>query len=558
MKKFLFAFAAALVAFVACEKPEETKEDAINLASEAVVNVAAESEIVTIKFNANVAWTAELEEDVDWIVLNAKAGDAGDAEIKATVQSLPEDYIGRTGKVTIKAGTASAEVLINQGFIFYVTPDYITIGKDGGKVEFKVTANTEYNVTTYDSFDWAPVEFNKETGEGSFTVAKNEAYDLRSAYVKFTVPAIQVPVYDEETGEETGETEDYTYRLYVVQDGNSVQVLAKSLPADFDVANSDDPVHDATVSIAKFNGKYLVCDATKVYEVDPATGAFSPANIPSDLPVQSITNDDAGNLLFAPLIGYCEVGKIYAVKATDTAMANPVVLIPWVNEAWAGSRGADKVAAKGDVFGNGMVTMIYGGVGSYDGLTYCLAWEIKNGAADVFDYNEWNKSTHRINNDAWLTSPDLDDDLWLSNRAVFAPAGATAADGFFYCGYDGLYGLYYYNGTEWSEMIPELGNWAYAPNGLATTVWNGHSIIAITVMSYFPEWGIPSMLVIADLTSGELLSITEYANDAEEFVTGAQESSTTDVILEVEGDELCATLVDSAWGMLLKMKFPKL
>ena len=130
MKKFLFAFAAALVAFVACEKPEETKEDAINLASEAVVNVAAESEIVTIKFNANVAWTAELEEDVDWIVLNAKAGDAGDAEIKATVQSLPEDYIGRTGKVTIKAGTASAEVLINQGFIFYVTPDYITIGKD--------------------------------------------------------------------------------------------------------------------------------------------------------------------------------------------------------------------------------------------------------------------------------------------------------------------------------------------------------------------------------------------------------------------------------------------
>ncbi len=571
MKKFFYIFAIALVALAACSKkaepdpepgpdpgpgPEPQPQTELTLLSDATVNVGAESEIVTIKFTSTAAWTAQAEGD--YIVLKDNGGVAGEnIELKATVQSLPEDENGRVGGVAIKAGELQIEVIIMQGNVFYIVPEELYVGVEGGKVEFQVVSNLDYEVTIYDSFDWAPATYDKTTGEGYFNVAANGGYDLRYAYVKFTMSAIQDPVYDEETGEPTGETQDHVERIYVFQEGHAV-ATSVGLPANFDVTNSDEPIHDATVSIAHFNGKLLVCDATQVYEVNPATGDFAPFAVPEGVPVQSITNDDAGNLIFAPLMEYGAAGKIYAAKANDNSLQNAQVIIPWVNDAWSGSRGADKVAARGNVFGNGVVTMIYGGVGSYSGLTYCLAWEIKDGAADIFDYNEWNKSTHRINNDAWLTTPELGDDLWLSNRAVFAPAGPAVSDGFFYAGYDGLYTLFYYDGTEWTG-IAEVGNWAYAPNGLATIEWNGKKILACVSMAYFPEWGMPSELYIVDVTdpkNPEILSASQF--DGPHEVTGGQESATTDVVLSVEGNDLVVDVVDSSWGVLLHAVYPKL
>ncbi|MBP5483828.1 MAG: hypothetical protein J6X99_06200 [Bacteroidales bacterium] len=565
MKKLFYFLAIALVAATACQQkqdpeptpgPEPEPQATLTLLSDATVNIGADSETVTIKFTSSANWTAQAEGE--YIVLKDKGGVAGEnIELKATVQSLPEEENGRVGGVVIKSGELQIGVVIMQGNVFYIVPGELYVGVEGGKAEFQVISNLDYEVTTYESFDWAPVAFNKTSGEGFFTVAANAGYDLRYAYVKFTMSAIQDPVYNEETGEPTGETQDHVERIYVYQEGHS-EATSVGLPADFDVTNSDDPIHDATASIAYFNGKLLVCDATKVYEVNSATGEFSPIAVPEDVPVQSITNDDAGNLIFAPLIEYLGVGKIYAVKATDTKMQNPQVIIPWVNEAWSGSRGADKVAARGNVFGNGVVTMIYGGVGSSGGLTYCLAWEIKDGSADIFDYNEWNKSTHRINGDAWLTTPDLGDDLWLSNRAVFAPAGPAVSDGFFYAGYDGLYTVYYYDGTAWTG-IAELGNWAYAPNGMATIEWNGKKILACVNMAYFPEWSMPSELYIIDVTDPKnpaILSTGQF--DGPHEVTGGQESATTDVVLRVEGNDLVADVVDSSWGVLLHAVYPKL
>lgn len=564
MKKFFYFLAIALVAAVAsCQQkqdPEPTPEPKaeLTLLSDATVNIGADSETVTIKFTSTQAWTALAEGD--HIVLKDKGGVAGEnIELKATVQSLPEGENGRAGGVLIKAGELQIAVVIMQGKVFYFVPEELYVDVKGGKAEFQVISNIDYDVTIYDSFDWAPVTYDKASGKGLFTVAANYGYDPRTAYVKFTMSAIQDPVIDEETGEPTGETQDHVERIYLYQ-GGLCQATTVGLPADFDVANSDDPVHDATASIAYFNGKLLVCDATKVYQADPATGTFTALSIPEGLPVQSITNDDAGNLIFAPLMEYGAAGKIYAVKADDTNMQNPQVIIPWVNEAWSGSRGADKVAARGNVFGNGVVTMIYGGVGSIGGLSYCLAWEIKDGTADIFDYNEWNKSTHRINADAWLTTPDLADDLWLSNRAVFAPAGPAVSDGFFYAGYDGLYTVYYYDGAEWADVVA-LGSWAYAPNGMATIEWNGKKILACVNMAYFPEWGMKSELYIIDVTDPKnsvILSTCQFEGPHE--ITGGQESATTDVVLRIEdnGRTLVADVVDSSWGVLLHAMYPEL
>lgn len=579
MKKLFYILAAVALTMWACQKPAVTPtdeggkqggeeqnpdpkpevKDEITLISDAIVNLPTkDSQQFTVKFTTNAAWTAEADE---FITLQKTSGEAGEnIEVMAVIQSLGDEEYGRVGGILIKAGKAEARVGIMQGLVFLVDPQKSEIGIEGGKVEFQVISNQEYTVKTYDAadaaFPWAPVTFDQETGMGSLAVEPNGGYDARTAYIKFTVPGIQVPAYDDE-GNPTGETEDYVTRFYVYQAGNAQQVWATSLPADFDVTNTDEPVHDATASVAIFNGKVLVSDATKVYAYDPATGAASTVNIPGDLPIQSIASDDAGNLLLATLIPYGGVGSVYAVKATDTQMANPVRLIPWVNGAWAASRGADKVAARGDVFGNGVVTMIYGD----SAFSYLLAWEIKDGSADVYDYNEWNKSSHLINGDAWFKSPDITDTIWLSNRAVFVPAGPSVADGFFYSGYDGFYHVYYYDGTQWNTAVQEVGNWAYAPNGMATTTWDGKKILAVVNMAYFPEWGMPSQLFIIDVTDpakAGVLAITEYTNPAEEHVTGGQESSTTSVILGVEGNDLTATVVDSAWGIVFKEKYPKL
>ena len=146
VKKFFFILIAAAVAMVACKengKQGEQGPDEVNLLSEAVVNVGGDSEIITVKFSSNVAWTAESAEE--FIALKDKSGESGDAiELKATIQSLPEDKIGRTGSILIKAGNAEASVVIMQGKVFYITPSRLEIGLEGGKAEFEVITNLEY------------------------------------------------------------------------------------------------------------------------------------------------------------------------------------------------------------------------------------------------------------------------------------------------------------------------------------------------------------------------------------------------------------------------------
>lgn len=587
MKKFLYLFAAALMVAVACNKkdpepqPDPTPDPTpatpdLVLTTPKIVDVAGESSIYTVKFNAGKAWTATLsypDGSESGAVLAKEKGEAADGvELKVTFQGLTEEQMGHLIQLDLKAGSTTESILFFQGLVFL--PDneeeVPTIPVAGGKYDLNILTNMDVTIKKYDgaeeAFPWAPVTITEDKAAHkialAFNVAANDGYDARTAYVKFTLPEVQVPVNDDE-GNPTGETTDLVTRFYLAQEGYAKVDWAVSLKEPFSATSieTETEIHDATASVAFFDGKLLVSDSYKVFAFDPATGAPETISIPENLPVQSITNDDAGNLLLATLIPYLGVGSVYAVKATDTQMANPVRLIPWVNEAWSGSHGADKVAAKGDVFGNGVVTMMYGGVGSYGGLSYCLAWEIKDGAADVYDYNEWNKSTHRINNDAWLTTPELGDDLWLSNRAVFVPAGPSVSDGFFYAGYDGLYNLYYYNGSEWKAIIEGVGDWDGSIMGMGSIEWNGKKILAGARLGYTFDWGpMPSSLWIIDVTDVDnpvVLSQSEIIGLEDQAITGWNNDSTNDVILKVEGNNLVAYLVDTSHGILVKKSYPK-
>ena len=559
MKRFFYLAAAALVALWACEEKEgPDSSDSITIISEAVVKLEAESSISTVVFKTNAAWTASVDED--FLVPDITKGDAADeVKIKVTAQNLPEGEFGRYGNLIIKAGTAEAKVLFYQGMVFIVSDD-VEVGIEGGTAEFTVVTNLDYSFKKYDGedqdFHWAPVTFDQATGKGSFAVEKNEGYDTRAAYVKFTVPAIQVPVYDEETGEETGETQDAVYRIYVYQEGNSKEEWRTYLTEAFNVGEG------ATHTLAFFNGKLLVSDAKKVHIVNPDTGVFEDELATGNLPIQSIANDDEGNLLFANLGVYGDLFDVYAVKAGATDLSNPVHLIHFVNEAWSGSTGIDKVAAKGNVFGNGIVTAMYGGVISYGGLSYTLYWTIANGKAEEAYYNEWNPVVNPSTS-GWLATPTLEDDLWLSNRAAFVPAGASASDGFFYGGYDKLYNVYYYNGEDWQVSVEGAGDWAGGPQGLKVTTWDGKKILVIAQMGYVwwsEGWGMPAYLWVVDVTNPvepSVLSCAAYDSPGQ-LISGDTEDSTVDVLPAVDGNDLVVYYLDASHGQLIKVRFPKL
>lgn len=560
----------AALALVACKKDDkkgqEPAPDAITLISEAVVSVGEESEIITVKFSSNVDWTAAAEGE--FIALKENSGKAGEnIELKVTVQSIPEGEIGRIGGIYLSGGNAEVVgVVIMQGKVFTILPAELKVGIEGGKAEFQVITNLDYEVKIYDSFDWAPAVFDKETGKGSFTVAANEGYDARSAYVKFTVPDIQDQAYDDEGAPIDGETVDHVERIYVDQAGLAEIAWKTYLPENFNVTSVEGI--DATATIALFNGKLLVSDATKIYTVDPATGAFNGTLEVGTLPVQSIANDDAGNLLFANLGVYgveAPFFEVYAVKADDTSLSAPVHLIHCVVDAWAGSHGIDKVAARGNVFDDGVVSAIYGGLPAYEGVSYAPYWAIVDGKANEAGYNEWNPTASQPDG-GWFQTPSGAGDLWLSNRGVVVPAGTSVSEGFFYGGYDNLYNVYYSagKGSDWTIAVPGAGDWGGGPVGMHTTSWGGKKILAFIQLGYTwneEGWGMPSYLWLVDYTdpsNGSLLSKTQMYNGLEQPVTGGTEESTADVLPVVSGNDLAVYFVDSSQGHIGKMLFPKL
>lgn len=579
MKKLFLILAAAAVTMWSCQKPAVTPtdeggkqggeeqnpdpkpevKDEITLISDAVVNLPTkDSQQFTVKFTTNAAWTAEADE---FITLQKTSGEAGEnIEVMAVVQSLGDEKPGRVGGILIKAGKAEASVGIMQGQVFIVDPQESEIGIEGGKVEFQVISNQEYTVKTYDAadaaFPWAPVTFDQKTGMGSLAVEPNGGYDARTAYIKFTVPGIQVPALDDE-GNPTGETEDYVTRFYVYQAGNSKEEWRTYLTEAFNVGEG------ATASVALFDGKLLVSDSQTVHIVDPATGKFTGTLNTGELPVQSITNDDAGNLLLANLGVQDALYDVYVVKASDTKLSAPIHLIHFVNDAWSGSTGIDKVAARGDVTGNGIVTAMYGGVISYGGLSYTLYWSIKDGKAAESYYNEWNPVVNNPDKGWEFTTPQLTDDLWVSNRAAFVAAGPSASDGFFYGGYDGLYNVYYHNGTDWQVCVEGAGNWGGGPQGLHATTWNGKKILVVAQMGYVwwsEGWGMPAYLWVVDVTdpaAPEVISHAEYTS-LDQVISGDTENSSVDVLPVVDGNDLVVYYVDSSHGQLIKVRFPKL
>ena len=187
MKKILFYATVALtVLLVSCQNKEKAP-DAVNLTSPATVNVPVEGDVVSITFNANVAWTAKSSQN--WLTLSPAQGEAGD---KITVKASAvknEAYDARQAEVTITAGTASAKVTIIQGqtdALDIATKEY-EVGAEGGDVEIIVAANVNYNVVIPDAVDWITSSTSKGLVESKIYLTVSSSYDLEERTANVTI-----------------------------------------------------------------------------------------------------------------------------------------------------------------------------------------------------------------------------------------------------------------------------------------------------------------------------------------------------------------------------------
>lgn len=212
MKRFFLIASVLLAALVVSCKKETPVEDAVTLNSAADVTVPVEGDVVTIKFNSSVAWTAK--SDQAWLTLTPASGEAGDASIKAS--ALKNDtFDARTAEVTITAGTKTAKVKVTQGQTDAVqvkTTDF-EVAAEGGEVKVPVSANVEVKVEIPEAIDWVSTSpFVKGLTDSEVVLYVDASYEVevREATVKVGGTAVKIsqaafaPYYDMELPEGVG------------------------------------------------------------------------------------------------------------------------------------------------------------------------------------------------------------------------------------------------------------------------------------------------------------------------------------------------------------------
>lgn len=553
MKKFLVIAAVAISVFASCKKVDPIPTG-ITLKTDSFVDLK-ESNFATIEFKASDAWKAELvfEEGVDaFASADVLAGTAGEeCKIKLTIQSLPAELTGRAFSINIAIAdetAPSATVIFVQGKIFVIecTSESSEVGVAGGTVDYAILTNCQYTAKKYDQFEeWAPCTIDATKNTLSFAVSANKGYDSRQAYVKFTVDEIQVPVLDDQ-GQPTGETEAAVYRAYVNQVGNITTAWSADIPAALD--------HGATshITVAMFEGDLCVCDGTVITKFDVATGASKGtlnSSLYGGITPSSITSDDAGNLIVASTnVAYNELAQVYGI--TSSSQTGSIILKFYV-DAWNGGH-PENVRVKGNITGEAVVSMFFGGLPSYQGVSYGLKWQFTDGTTTWAPYGGGDMTTQP---DYWVMT-NVTADMWDVTASVLAPAGSKVEDGLFYIGYDGVYNLQYWNGTAWSTLVETGSSWAEGYGSLSTTKWNSHDYLAFVGMAFFPYWGMPSYLWIVDLTDAKVVSCSECYG-ANSQVEGGMAAS-ADVTIKVENGSLAAYVVDGAQNTMFKKVFPVL
>ena len=612
MKKILLMMIAA-IAVIACESEPVIPELNI-LSQESDLVIPSEGGDVTVNFETNVAWTVALKESASWCTVTPASGDAtaanfkviavensdtdnrtvtlvitADTEVKeVTVTQLQKDALtlsgektfevpftggevkfsvahnveltvtpseswivatkametteytftveantgaARTGKITVTNGTLKEEITVNQeAFVpeFEVSPAADQwLAMEGGSASIEVKANVEYTVTVAEN-TWLTTanEGNKYT----FTAAENTAYDYRSV-------AVTVAPKDEAYA-------DKAVTFYVFQNGHASKAWSKNPASDFEGYDASQKAR-----LAKYGDYILLANGSKVFALDPATGDLkSTISVPEGYSAQSLVVDDAGNLLIAADAAANTDMTIYYVA--DPFNPAPEAIITWNTGNYYGSLETGNIRVKGNIKENAVITATVAGSVKEDG-----SLDPKSGAV-VY----WEVVAGTISDWKWTNAPYT---AWNVTGLCAAPAGTSAADGFFYIGYGGDYNLKYAAtiangaGTDWAISYTTGSSWMENYNCISTAEWKGTKYAAIVMGCHFNYDAADALLLKVDSPATAELLYRHYGDGdaAWDWGAGVNNSWTgkgaySDVLLVPSDNSLLMIYIDSNYGAM--------
>lgn len=495
----------------------QLQKDALVIGGEKSFDVPADGGQVKFSVNHNVE--LKITPDADWLV-QTKAMQTSEI----TFDVAPNEGAARTAKIVVEGAALKHELTVNQAAWtprFGVSPtedQWIAVG--GGSVSIEVDANVPYEVLV-ETNDWLTVTNDGNTY--TFTAAENPAYEYRS------VPVSVIP--------EDEAFADSAVDFYVFQNGHASKLWTKNPANDLD---GFDPAQK--VKLAYYDGKILLSNTTKVFVLDPATGAVeSTIPMPEGVLAQNLLVDDAGNLLIAADIEGAGSTTLYYVA--DPTNIEPKPIFTYNGDYYAADSGNFRV--KGDIKGSAVVT----GVASDGAGGACLAWEIVDGVCG--DY-QWTKPPYSN---------------WSVTSICFAPLGSSMSDGFLYIGYGGDYNLKYADAfvagdmPNWVTSYVTGSSWMENYNCISSAEWNGKKYAAILASCHFNYDAADAILLNIDNPAAAEL-VYKYAGDldvarAEDFTNldWTSESSQTsrpysDVLLVPTSDALLMLYIDAPFGAM--------
>lgn len=451
MRKSLFALCALALAFAACDKTEEPQiVPELKLTTEAAVTVPQEGDIISVTFESNVNWTAELDVEKDVASLNIKNGTKEEGKVKITVMPFTDDNATRTITLSLtpENGKPVNVVLTQNGpFVpfFTVSEKSLEFGVEGGTKSFTISTNVEYTVGE------TKIGTVKIEGENvQYTVPATEELGSRSESIVFTVPSIKVQ-------DKEGKEVDMTVAVVATQAGKAETVFVNTL--------TEEIIGETRFSTALIPDYLLIANGTQnILAFNRKTGELV-TKIDAGFPVTCIANDEAGNVVVMTGGKYQETVTVYYVPAASVTDKSTYVKGFECKCTLESNCSIDNMVVNGNVFKDALIT-------ANNGL-FAIGWEIRDGkykgGEDYTDYVGVPKSEYS--------------GKWGIMRHV----GIEIDGGAYFCGYD-VASIWYNPGmskANWRELVPSGGDWTNGIVALEYLENGGHKYMAAYNYAFF-------------------------------------------------------------------------
>ena len=218
MKKlnlFVFLFMSVML-LLGCNKEEAVvkPDDPVIEISTPEVLFMTDGGNSTLSFSATESWTVEMLSSSanSWCSIHPTSGPAGNATITVTTASndTPDD---RSVSFVIKSGSTSKTIVVSQKQknALAVSDNYVNVGKEGGVMEVKVSANIEYDVNLPSDVNWITQVKDRAVSEAGirFNVAPNTGDLSRNASITIT-----------------DKNQEFSETIYFIQQGAKTELKA--------------------------------------------------------------------------------------------------------------------------------------------------------------------------------------------------------------------------------------------------------------------------------------------------------------------------------------------